>query len=145
MVMRIIIKKMNSLSLKECDLVMSAVVMTIKRFQIADFVHPWFSDSVVLVIPNPFLSTNIGAIWQPFRFEVCLAIHLANQNKQPLTDLFAEKVWILVVLSPVVIIFVLRCFNNGTRNTKDEPWSKNIFRQPFNYVIRTLLSQGKKQ
>ena len=137
---------MNSLSLKECDLVMSAVVMTIKRFQIADFVHPWFSDSVVLVIPNPFLSTNIGAIWQPFRFEVCPCDSSSyNQNKQPLTYLFAGKVWILVALSPLVIIFVLRCFNNGTRNTKDEPWSKNIFRQPFNYVIRTLLSQGKKQ
>lgn len=44
------------------------IVMTWKRFQHVP--HPWYTDTIVLVIPNPFSSTNVGAVWQPFQFEV---------------------------------------------------------------------------
>lgn len=49
---------------------MYAIVVTSKRFEVIDFSHPWYIDPLILVIPNPFLSTNVGAVWQPFSSEV---------------------------------------------------------------------------
>lgn len=44
--------------------------MTPYRFEYLDFPHPWMTEDIVLVIPVPDSSNNIGSIWQPLQWPV---------------------------------------------------------------------------
>lgn len=48
----------------------TALLLTYKRFQQADFLMPWLWTSVGIIVPSPKSTTSVGALFRPWEIEV---------------------------------------------------------------------------
>ena len=52
---------------------MGLFVMTPKRNQYVNFPHSFFSDPLIIVVPNPELAVDVLSVWKIFSIEVIYA------------------------------------------------------------------------
>jgi len=56
--------------LKACEVIVAPAVFRYSRFQLMDFLHPWVTEPVKLLIPMPIFVANLDALLDPFTFPV---------------------------------------------------------------------------
>lgn len=57
-------------TVKICDVLIGPSAFRYDRFQVMDFLHPWVTEPIQLLIPMPAFVSNSLAFVEPFTFQV---------------------------------------------------------------------------
>ncbi|KZS12141.1 Uncharacterized protein APZ42_022949 [Daphnia magna] len=107
-----------------CDMVVSDLFMTSRRYRVVDMPYPWYQGPARFLIPVPDVRLNFAAVLKPFQFRVWI--------------------WLVVSLALVIATFkLIKHYQPPLPSTPDGLVARVSHKPiPYLYVFGLLLSQG---
>ena len=123
--------------LQACDAVIGGIVIRYDRYQHLDFLQPWTSGPLVLVIPSPNSSLDLSSVGKPFQTYVRSSFNIFCINIINTTCLFEfSKNWVVLAVSISSAIVALVYFDS-----RDGTATTNFYCHVV-FVYGLLLNQG---